>query len=125
MKLLTQDPSIGAIFGTIVPPPGSLGGDPIAAISKIGSVALQIIVIIAAFMSLIYMLWGALDWITSGGEKEKLTKAQNKIVNAVIGLIVLIVVFSLFTLVTGQILGNKIIDTSGGGWRLIIPTIAP
>ena len=125
MKLLaatTQD-----LFGTIAPPPGSPGStsDPIAGITKLFGVALQVILLIAALLLLIYLLWGALDWITSGGEKEKILKAQNKIVNAVIGMIFVIAVFTVFTLINGTILGNKIIDTSGGGWRLIIPTIGP
>lgn len=125
MKLLaatTQD-----LFGTIAPPPGSPGStsDPIAGITKLFGVALQVILLIAALLLLTYLLWGALDWITSGGEKEKILKAQNKIVNAVIGMIFVIAVFTVFTLINGTILGNKIIDTSGGGWRLIIPTIGP
>ena len=118
---------ISDIFGQISPPPGSPGGsgDPISSLSNIISVGLQIFLIIAAIMMLVYMLWGAMDWIGSSGEKEKLQKAQNKITNAVIGMIVIIVAFSIFTLITGTVLGNKIIDTSGGGWRLIIPTISP
>lgn len=122
---LAQD--IKDVFGQISPPPGSPGGsgDPISGLSKFLSVGLQIFLIIAAIMTLVYMLWGAMDWITSSGEKEKLSKAQNKITNAVIGMIVIIFAFTIFTLITGTILGNKIIDTSGGGWRLVIPTISP
>lgn len=122
---LAQD--IKDIFGQISPPPGSPGGsgDPISGLSKIISVGLQLFLVIAAVLMLIYLLWGGLDWITSSGEKEKLLKAQNKLLNAVIGMIVIIAAFTIFTLITGTILGNKIIDTSGGGWRLIIPTIAP
>jgi len=125
MKFLattTQD-----LFGTIAPPPGSPGStsDPIIGIAKLFGVALQLILLVAAILLLIYLLWGALDWLTSGGEKEKILKAQNKIVNAVVGMVLVIAVFTVFALINDKVLGNKIIDTSGGSWRLIIPTIGP
>jgi NADH:ubiquinone oxidoreductase subunit 6 (subunit J) len=121
---LAQD--FSDIFGKISPPPGSPGGgDPVVGLSKIISVGLQIFLIVAAVMMLVLLLWGGLDWIASGGEKEKLSKAQNKLFNAVLGMLIIISAFTIFTLITGTVLGNKIIDTSGGGWRLIIPTIAP
>ncbi len=125
MKILAAD--VGTIFGTIAPPPGTPGNpnDPIGGLSKLLSTGLQLLILVAAILAFIYMLWGALDWINSNGEKEKLLKAQNKIIQATVGLIILIGVFTVFTVITGQILGNQIIDTTGGGWRLIIPTIAP
>ena len=125
MKLAAD---INSIFGTIAPPPGTPGGassDPVAAISKVLSVGLQLVLIVAAILLLVYLLWGALDWLVSGGEKEKLVKAQNKITNAVIGMLMVVAAFTLFTVVTGTILGNKIIENTGDGWKLIIPTIAP
>lgn len=127
MKFLASSTDIQNIFGTVAPPPGTPGdpSDPIGGLSKLISVGLQGTILIAALMALVYLLWGAIDWIASSGEKDKLLKAQNKMFQAVIGLIVLIAVFTVFTLVTGHILGNKIIDTSGGGWRLIIPVVNP
>lgn len=124
MRLLADD-SIQDIFGQVSPPPGTPGdpSDPIGGLSKLLSVGLQGIILIASLMALIYLLWGAIDWIGSSGEKDKLLKAQNKMFQAVIGLLILIAVFTIFTLITGHVLGNKIIDTSGGGWRLIIPTV--
>lgn len=125
MKLIASNPSVQEIFGTVAPPPGTPGdaSDPIGGLSKLLSVGIQATILIAALLALVYMLWGGVDWISSNGEKEKLFKAQNKIYHAAIGLLVLIFVFTLFSVITGQVLGNKIIDTSGGGWRLIIPTM--
>lgn len=39
------------------------------------------------------MLWGAIQWITSGGDKAKVEMARGKLTSAVIGLVIL---FSLF-----------------------------
>lgn len=124
MKLAQN--SVSDIFGRISPPPGTPSSpDPIAGLSKLLSVALQLVLTGAALLLLIYMLMGAVDWLASQGEKEKIVKAQQKIFNAIIGMLMVVVSFTIFTVITGTILGNKIIDTSGGGWRLIIPTIAP
>ena len=50
------------------------------------------------------LIWGAFEWITSGGDKDNVGKARNRIINALIGLAVLAVAFALFK-VAGQFLG--------------------
>lgn len=59
---------------------------------------------IALLLVLVYLVWGAFDWITSGGDKEAVGKARSKIVNALIGLAVLAVAFALAN-VAAQFLG--------------------
>lgn len=59
---------------------------------------------IALLVVLAMLIWGAFEWITSGGDKEAVGKARNRIVNALIGLAVLAVAFALAT-VAGQFLG--------------------
>lgn len=121
MKLFAQ--KVEDVFGKISPPPGmSIGaGDPIAGLGKLLGLGVRLFLVIAGLAVLIYMLWGAFDWIVSSGEKERLQKAQNKITNAVIGLIVIFVVIVVFGLLTGDILG--IIINTPAGWQLKIPTI--
>lgn len=46
-----------------------------------------------------FLIWGAIEWITSGGDKGKVEGARNKISNAVMGLIVLAAATALFVLV--------------------------
>jgi hypothetical protein len=125
-KLLAVNDAIPSIFGQVSPPAGTPSGDPVAAISKLLSTALQFVLLIAAFLLLLYMFLGAFDWITSGGEKEKIAKAQGKITSAIIGMVLVIAVFTVFSLAMGTVFGNRIIENiPGQGWRLIIPTIAP
>lgn len=62
---------------------------------------------IAVLLVLVYLVWGAFDWITSGGDKEAVAKARNKIINALIGLAVLAIAFALAR-VAGQFLGFDI-----------------
>lgn len=44
--------------------------------------------IISVLLSFSYIVWGGLDWIVSGGDKEKISSAVQKIVCAVVGLII-------------------------------------
>ncbi len=71
---------------------------------------------IAILVVLVMLIWGAFEWITSGGDKEAVGKARNRIINAMIGLAVLAVSFALAK-VGAQFLGFPDI-TSG----LIIPS---
>ncbi|MDD5147404.1 MAG: hypothetical protein PHV63_02545 [Candidatus Daviesbacteria bacterium] len=74
---------------------------------------------VAILTVLVMLIWGAFEWIVSGGDKEAVGKARNRILNALIGLAVLAIAFALAT-VGAQILGFPDI-TSG----LPIPTPPP
>jgi hypothetical protein len=51
--------------------------------------------IVAGLVALIFLLLGALGWITSGGNKESVDKAREKIQNALIGVILLFVILAI------------------------------
>lgn len=53
---------------------------------------------------LVMLIWGAFEWITSGGDKEHVGNARNRIINSLIGLAVLAVTFALAR-VAAQFLG--------------------
>lgn len=61
--------------------------------------AIVLIFSIASVSAVLVFLWGALDWIFSGGDKEKVSNARKKITNALVGLIVLAVSFLVLSLV--------------------------
>lgn len=54
--------------------------------------------VIAGLTALLYLLLGAFAWVTSGGEKEAVGKAREKIQAAVIGLIVIFAVLTIVVL---------------------------
>lgn len=94
---------------TIPNPTGGLNPLPVG-FSTIGdfiSNAMTLAFIFAVLAVLIMMIWGAFEWITSGGDKENVGKARGKIINALIGLAVLAVAFALFK-VAGQFIGIDI-----------------
>lgn len=85
---MTPDP----IFGKVAPPPGTpSGADPLGAFISTG---IQTFFVIAGIAALIYLLRGAFNWIISGGDKEKLQKAQAMLRNAIVGLLLIVVVLS-------------------------------
>lgn len=109
------------IFGKIEPPPGAAQfSDPTTGLPKLIKLAVNSFILVTGLLLLAYMLWGALDWITSGGEKEKITKAQNKIQNAIIGMLLVFVALTLFGLIAGDILG--IVKRTPNGWTFQLPT---
>ena len=79
-----------------------------AAFGNFISLILSAVFVIAGLMLLLFLVWGAIDWITGGGEKGKIEAARNKMTNAVIGIIVLASTLVLFILVQ-RFLGVEII----------------
>lgn len=72
--------------------PGSLGSGgsnagPPAVGSIIGAIV-GVFLILSFVATLLYMLLGGFDWVTSGGDKAKLQSARDKITNALVGLVV-------------------------------------
>ncbi len=123
MKLLAAS-SVDDIFGSVSPPAGMNiggGGDPIAGLGSLIGWGINIFIIVAGMFLILYLLWGSLDWILSGGEKEKISKAQQKITNALIGMVLVFVVLVVFNVLAGQLLG--IVENTGDGFRLKIPTL--
>ncbi len=56
---------------------------------------IRLFFIVAGLVALIYLLLGAMSWITSSGNKENVDKAREKIQAALIGLILIFVVLSI------------------------------
>jgi hypothetical protein len=59
-------------------------------------------------MALIYLLQGALSWITSGGDKENVKKAQDKIQAAIIGVIVIVAALAIIVTLEQVVFKTKI-----------------
>lgn len=63
--------------------------------NEVLSFGIRLFFIVAGLIALFYLLLGALAWITSGGNKESVDKAREKITAALIGLIVIFVVLAI------------------------------
>jgi|GEM_PF-384511 len=73
--------------------------------------------IIASLLTIIYLLMGGIQWITSAGDKNNLESAKGKITNAVFGLVIVVAIWAIF-LILRTFLGLPIGvtgNTGGGG----------
>jgi len=68
---------------------------------------------VSALLVLIYLIWGAISWITSNGDASKVQKARDQITQAIIGLIVLAASTAIFMLVQNA-LGIEVLNITGG-----------
>ncbi|MFA5770582.1 MAG: hypothetical protein WC894_03770 [Patescibacteria group bacterium] len=75
--------------------------------------------ILAGLVALLYLLLGALAWITSGGNKESVDKAREKIQAALVGLILIFVVLAVVIVV------ENIFFLPGQGLGLSKPIVFP
>lgn len=94
---------IGSTFGNITPPSpiaAFAAGNPTGAagISSFLSNLIGLIYIFAAIALLAMLLWGAFDWIISEGDKEKVTAARNKIIHAIIGIMLFAIAFAILSI---------------------------
>ncbi len=71
--------------------------------------------VIAGLIAMLYLLLGAFSWITSGGNKESVDKARDKIMNALIGVILIFAVLA----VVGVI--EQILFPAGSGLGITKP----
>ena len=61
--------------------------------------AVNVLIILAFFLFLIYFLIGGLNWISSAGDKSKLEGARDTLTNAVIGLAITAAAWAVWLLV--------------------------
>jgi len=111
MQLLAEGTPLGKIGGEGLGPFGggfASGGEALAAITKIISSIIGIMTIAAGIWFIFQFLSGGISWITSGGEKGKLTEARDRITNAFVGLIIVVMGWAILALV-GQFFGYNIL----------------
>jgi hypothetical protein len=76
--------------------------------------AINMAFIVAGLAVLVMLVWGAIQWIFSGGDKEGVAHARSRIINALIGLAILAVAIAI-AVVFGRFAGINLFDA-------VIPT---
>jgi len=64
----------------------------------------QFMVIAGGFAVLLYLIWGALDWIFAGNSPERLSRAKTKLFDGIFGFFILVlsyVIIQVLSTVTG------------------------
>lgn len=95
---------IKRVFGEIQPPSPLLpflaqGGAGAGGISLFLNNLIALIYIITAVVFTFMLLFGALQWLLSGGDKEKVANARNRITHAIIGIVLFGVAFAVIQVV--------------------------
>lgn len=96
-------------FGAYEPEEGKEGGPLGTVITKFFSNLFAFLTIVAGLMFAVYFILGALNWITSSGQPEKVQKAQNKMISAAIGLIAVIAAYGI-AVIASKVLGLEILN---------------
>jgi hypothetical protein len=69
---------------------------------------ITILLIVAVIISVIFLIWGGIRWITSGGDKGKVDSARGTIVAAIVGLILAFLAFFIVNVIFQVVLGQPL-----------------
>jgi TRAP-type C4-dicarboxylate transport system permease small subunit len=90
----------------------SIGKPENVAITNIGTLiqgVLQGAIVISAILVFAYLIWGGIQWITSGGDKGKTQEARDRITAALVGLAVVASAWAIM-LIISYFFGINILD---------------
>jgi hypothetical protein len=88
------------------------GGDPTdksAAFTNYLVLLWRTLILVGGLATLLFLLWGALDWILAGGDEGKVSSARQKMTGAVIGLVILASTIAIVELI-GGLIGIDLLD---------------
>ncbi len=58
-------------------------------LGRLISTGISVVIIISGILVFVFLVWGGIEWLTSGGDKGKVEAARNRIVNALVGLAII------------------------------------
>ncbi len=76
---------------------------------KIISTVIGVFTIAAGLWFIFQLLSGALQWLGSGGDKQSLQNAQKRIVNSLVGLLIVVISYALISII-GRVFGFDILN---------------
>lgn len=59
------------------------------------------VVVVGGLAFIIYLVWGGIEYLTSGGDKAKIADAQSKITSSVIGIAILVASYAITLFIEG------------------------
>lgn len=77
----------------------------------------EILLRVAGLVALAYIIYAGFDYVTSSGESDKVAKARQKIINAIVGLIIVTIAATVVSFI-----GSRL---SGGRTSLGLPDVTP
>ena len=85
--------------GKSIKAPGGIPTGGINIVAKVVGNAITILLIITVILTLVFLVWGGVQWIQSGGDKQKVAQARSRITYAIVGLIVALAAFFILNVI--------------------------
>lgn len=82
------------------------------ALGNLVGTGFTLVIVIAVLLALAYLIWGGIKWVMSGGDKTALEEARNHIVAAVIGLVIIFMVYLVLNIILRFFIGKGISELS-------------
>lgn len=89
----------------------------ITSIGQLISSLISLVLVIAGILAFVYLIWGGLQWITSGGDKGNVEVAQKRIQAALVGLFIVFASWAVMLLIQ-SFLGVNFV---GGSFPIQLP----
>ncbi|MEK7154535.1 MAG: hypothetical protein AAB697_00235 [Patescibacteria group bacterium] len=86
---------------------------PITSLNPAGylKTGVNLVLAVAGILAFFYLLWGGIQWIVAGGDKEATEKARKKITSALIGLAIVFSAYALLFIISA-LFGVTLLDFS-------------
>ncbi|HEX9503061.1 MAG TPA: hypothetical protein VF974_01930 [Patescibacteria group bacterium] len=68
---------------------------------------INILIAIAGIIAVLFLIYGGLQYITSGGNEEVAESAKKTIQNSIIGLVIIILSFTIITVIANALVFNR------------------
>ena len=86
-----------AISNPAIPNLGSDGG---SALAKYLAIIWKVLIIFGGLMVFLQLVWGALNWILSGSNPDRLKRAKDQMFNGIFGLVILVLSYAIIRLIS-------------------------
>jgi TRAP-type C4-dicarboxylate transport system permease small subunit len=101
---------LAQITNPVLGPTGNQSG--ISFLQKFIPAAINLAFVAAAVIFLFMLIFGAIQWISSGGDKQALESARGRITSALIGIVILFALFAILNLISNFFGGVPILNLS-------------
>lgn len=85
-------------------PTGGLGLDGTG--TNLIQVAINLLFVFGIILAVVFIFVSGIQWIASGGEKQKLQNARNRLIYSFVGLIIIAIAFAIINFVVSLLGGN-------------------
>ncbi len=107
MLLLSSGMAFADVPTIAIAAPNSIGGVN-TDINSLIAFIINAIIVVGIVLSLIFLLYGGVRWILSGGDKGKVDSARSTIVAAIVGLIIVILAYIIINAVLQVLTGKSL-----------------